>query len=126
MTPVMRPKKRLLFIGASLLLLVSPLISCSSTPPSKKPTETEMRQKLRQAGPVPGDVRLVNGIEYVYAHNNKYGISPDEPEYIWINKQYYTPGANEPPMSDAAWDKERKALLERLEKLEAEVKQNSR
>ncbi len=124
--PVMRHKKRLLLIGASLLLLVSPLISCSSTQTKPKPTEAEVRQKLREKGPVPGDVRLEKGIEYVYAHNSKYGFSPDEPEYVWVRKEYYTPGVNEPPVSDAAWEKERKELLERLEKLEAEAKQSGR
>jgi hypothetical protein len=99
-----------LFAGASLLLLVSILISCS-TP-------------VGQKGPVTGDVRLVNGVEYVYAHNPKFGVSPDEPEYVWVRKEYYSPGGNEPPMSNSAWEKERKELLERLEKLEAEVKQS--
>jgi len=127
MTPVMRHKKIPFFAGASLLLLASLLISCSMPIGQKGPADaakTEKGEKLRQAGPVPGDVRLENGVEYVYAHNSKFGYSPDEPEYVWIRKEYYSPGGNEPPMSDSSWEKERKALLERLEKLEAEVKQS--
>jgi hypothetical protein len=127
MTKVMRHKKIPFFAGASLLLLASLLISCSTPAGQKGPAnaaKTEKGEKLQQAGPIPGDVRIENGVEYVYAHNNRYGITPDEPEYAWIRKEYYAPGGNEPRLSNSAWEKERKELLERLEKLEAEVKQS--
>jgi hypothetical protein len=127
MTAFMSLKKIPLLAGASMLLLVSLLISCS-TPTGQKgapgEAKTEKGEKLREAGPVPGDVKLVNGVEYVYGHNFKFGANPDEPEYIWVRKEYYSPGSNEPPISNSAWEKERKELLERLEKLEAEVKQS--
>jgi hypothetical protein len=127
MTPVMRHKKIPFFAGASLLLLASLLISCSTPTGQKGPADaakTEKGERLRQAGPIPGDVRFENGVEYIYAHNNRYGITPDEPEHTWIRKEYYSPGGNEPRLSNTAWEKERKELLERLEKLEAEVKQS--
>ena len=84
MTAFMSLKKIPLLAGASMLLLVSLLISCSTPTGQKGPADaakTEKGEKLRQAGPVSGDVRLVNGVEYVYAHNPKFGVSPDEPEY---------------------------------------------
>jgi hypothetical protein len=127
MTAFMSLKKIPLLAGGSMLLLVSLLISCSTSTGQKGPADaakTEKGEKLRQAGPVSGDVRLVNGVEYVYAHNSKFGVTPDEPEYAWVRKEYYSPGANEPPLSNSVWEKERKELLERLEKLEAAVKQS--
>jgi len=116
-----------LFAGASLLLLASLLISCS-TPAGREgaanAAKTEKAEKLRQAGPAAGDVRLVNGVEYVYARNWKFGSTPDEPEYVWVPREYYSPGDQKPPAPNTAWEKERKDLLERLKKLEAEVGQS--
>jgi hypothetical protein len=130
MTTVMRHKKIPLFAGVSLLLLVSLLMSCSTPTGQKAPAaaaKTEKAEKIRQAGPAPGDVRLENGIEYVYGRNPKFGMGPDEPEHIWLRKEDYSPGRTGSGYvrTDPAAEKERKELLERLEKLEAEVKKQN-
>ncbi len=128
-SPVMGHKAIALFVGVLMLLLVLPLTSCSTPAGQKGPADaakTGSGEKVRQADPAPGDVRLVNGIEYIYGRNSKFGISPDEPEYVWISRENYSPGRNGGLTSkpDPAWENERKALLERLEKLEAEVKKS--
>ncbi len=127
-TPAMCHAKGALVAGVLMLLLVSLLISCSTPIGQKGPADaakTEKDDKIGQAGPSEGDVRLENGVEYIYSRNPKFGFSPDEPQHVWMRKEDYSPRRSESVGPDPAWEKERKALLERLEKLEAEFKKQN-
>ena len=115
-----------------VLLLVLVLVSCS-WPFGKKtqnaPAKSEKGELVGESDkPKPGDVRLVDGKEYIYAGNRKFGMSPDEPQYQWVPKDQYSPGvfdavANRVTGQSAADKKERAELQQRMAKLEAGLNQ---
>ncbi len=115
----------------ALLLLVF-LASCSIWPFSskksseadtKKTAKTDVSQASMDAKPQPGDVRVVDGVEYIYARNRRYMSTPYEPEYIWIRKDQYSPGLLESLKSAPATPtKEQKEMEQRIAKLEEDLK----
>jgi hypothetical protein len=115
-----------------ILLLVFSLASCSmpfkkkteapKEPPKTTTTDPKTGQKLEridEAQAKPGDVKVIDGIEYIYARNKRYMSTPDEPEYAWIRKDLYTPGIGE---AFSGSKKEREELEKRIAKLEADLK----
>jgi len=87
----------------------------------KARTEVD-RQDLR---PKLGDVKTVDGVEYIYGKNVRWPTMPGQPEYIWIRKDQYSSGLfdslNE-ALSNQAEDKKGIEELERrLDRLEEEV-----
>ncbi len=79
-----------------ILLLVCLLVSCS-IPFGKKKTpattaNTEKGQKIEDNKPKPGDIKMVDGVEYIYAKNRRFAQAPYEPEYVWVRKDQYSPG----------------------------------
>jgi hypothetical protein len=121
---------------ALLVLLVTlAFFSCSYLPfhektdtvakaDDKLPAKEEKGERLDQEEPKPGDIKVLDGIEYIYSRNKKYMLTPYEPEYVWIRKDQYTPGLGETVMSAVSGTskKERDELEARLAKLEAEYK----
>ncbi len=115
-----------------VLLIVLVLVSCS-WPFGKKtqnaPVTSEKGELVGQSDkPKPGDVRLVDGKEYIYAGNRKFGISPEEPQYKWVPKDEYAPGvfdsvAGRVTGQSAADKKERAELQQRMAKLESDLNQ---
>jgi hypothetical protein len=115
-----------------ILFLVFSVASCSM-PWSKKSetpkepvktttTDPKTGQKLEridEAQAKPGDVKVIDGIEYIYARNKRYMSTPDEPEYAWIRKDLYSPGLGE---ALTGGKKEREELEKRIAKLEADLK----
>jgi hypothetical protein len=72
-----------------------------------------------------GDIRVENGIEYMYARNRKFGSSPYEPEYMWVRKDEATPSMFESLAERLATTSDKKEIDElkkRIAKLEAELK----
>jgi hypothetical protein len=126
-----------------LMLLVLSLASCSYLPfgkkkdedPSKtgKKSDTASSQKKSARGdaeeikePQMGDIKVIDGIEYIYTRNRKYMLTPYEPPYVWVRKDQYTPGMGE-ALSFGIGDskqskKERDELEKRIAKLEEELK----
>ncbi len=113
-----------------VFLLVVLLASCSIWPFGKKtsvPVKTEKGEIVGQTDkPKPGDVRVVDGVEYIYARNRKFNISPDEPEYQWVPKDQYSPGvfdsvAGRTTGQGTADKQERAELQQRMAKLEADI-----
>ena len=110
---------RLVVILASLFL-----VSCSHTASmydngavgSRKKPETA--QKDREAEPQSGDIRVTDGVEYIYGKNPRYMVTPGEPFYVWMRRDQYTPGSVD---STGRPTKDLKKLEERLAKLEAEL-----
>jgi hypothetical protein len=115
--------------------LVLSLTSCSYIPfigkkdatvQQKKPQDAknaEKGEKVDQGEPKPGDIRVIDGVEYIYAHNRRFMLSPYEPENVWIRKDEYSPGMFESLSKGFAGDqKERKQLEDRIAKLEENLK----
>jgi hypothetical protein len=113
-----------------IILLVCALASCS-LPFGKKKAEqtsvkTEKGDRIQDNLPKSGDIKVVEGVEYIYAKNRKYMMAPYEPEYIWVRKDQYSPGLFE-TLTDkvaggSANKKEKEELEKRMAKLEADLK----
>jgi hypothetical protein len=78
--------------------------------------------------PKPGDVRLVDGKEYIYVANRKFGMSPEEPQYLWMPKDQYSPGIFDSVVGritgqSTAEKQERAELQQRMAKLETDLNQ---
>ena len=112
-----------------MLLLVA---SCSLWPFSskkspdaeeKKSTKAEEAQKQRLSDPKPGDINVVDGVEYIYAKNRRFMVDPGEPEYVWVRKDRYSPGLFDSLRSGSPVPtKEEKEMEARIAKLEEELK----
>jgi hypothetical protein len=74
--------------------------------------------------PKPGDIKLVDGVEYIYAQNRRYNSVSGEPQYVWYRKDQYSPGLFDTVKgSVSSTDKKERAELEkRLAKLESDQK----
>lgn len=126
-----------------LMLLVLSLASCSYLPfgkkkdedPSKtaKKSDTASSQKKSARGdaeeiqePQMGDIKVIDGIEYIYTRNRKYMLTPYEPPYVWVRKDQYGEGIGETLSfgigGSAQSKKERDELEKRIAKLEEELK----
>jgi len=126
-----------------LVLLVAFLASCSYLPwgkkkdedPSKTAKKTDSATQKKSvrgdaeevAEPQLGDIKVIDGVEYIYTRNRKYMLTPYEPPYVWIRKDQYTPGIGEALSfsiggSGGPSKKERDELEKRIAKLEEELK----
>ncbi len=112
-----------------ILLLVLVLMS-SCWPFSKKADKSPQAQKkatvgeqIEESTPKPGDIKLIDGVEYIFARNRRYMLNPYEPEYVWIRKDQYSPGFGEGMLArDNEAKKERTEMEKRIGKLEEELK----
>jgi len=127
-----------------IALLVVVLASCSYMPWSKKkdedPAKTAKKtdssstaQKKPARGepeemkePELGDIKVIDGVEYIYTRNRKYMLTPYEPPYVWVRKDQYAPGIGEALSFSVGGSgpskKERDELERRIAKLEEELK----
>jgi hypothetical protein len=82
------------FILFLVMLLVSSCWPFSKKGPAASQTQkkTASGEKIEGSAPKPGDIKVIDSVEYIYARNNRYMLSPYEPEYVWIRKDQYTPG----------------------------------
>jgi hypothetical protein len=73
------------------------LITCSHDSATKKKPIDESQEyaeaaiKARKTGPMEGDVRVMNGLEYIWGRNVKYMSNAAEPMNIWVRRDLYTP-----------------------------------
>jgi len=122
-----------------LILVVFSFFSCSSMPFAKNKTEPEAGNaekmdktpKTNKANPgervvesasKPGDIKAIDGVEYIYVSNRKFMLNSYEPEYVWERKDQHIPRLGEMLFSDKSSEKERKALENRISKLEEDLK----
>lgn len=112
-----------------MLFLSVSLVACGS--PFKKPPETPEQAlaeavEARKTGPLPGDVRVIDGTEWVYGRNVKYMSGPAEPLYVWMPRELYTPSLTDTMPGRVGYpvkrDKEMIELEERLARLEAKIR----
>ena len=99
--------------------------ACSGVGKEKLAEATAMPRKTEkvQEQPKPSDVKLINGVEYIYGRNRRWPTVQGEPEYVWIRKDQDSPGLLESlKQPSATEEKEREDLKRRIERLEAELK----
>jgi hypothetical protein len=91
-----------------ILLVGFLLVSCAHFPPE----------------PQKGDVRVIDGVEYVYGKNPRFMVTPQEPLYVWLRRDQYAPDTLDDFTFRAPIPTERQNELQaRIAKLEAELKQ---
>ena len=88
--PRLHEKKLSWLFKALILIPVALLLSCS-TPFSENKSmdstgKTEKGENILEAKPRPGDVKIINGVEFIYEKNARFGYAPEEPEYMWVRK----------------------------------------
>ena len=117
-------------------LIIASLSACSyipftkktdAPPPETKKTETavdkrtgQQMERIDDKAGKPGDIKVIDGIEYIYARNKRYMLTPDEPEYVWVRKDQYSPGLGEALLGGSK--KDREEMEKRIARLEAELK----
>jgi hypothetical protein len=69
-----------------------PVQEATPAPEVRKTPKTEDSKRPEEPKPELGDVREVNGIEYIYAKNKRYLTNPYEPMYVWIRINMDTSG----------------------------------
>jgi hypothetical protein len=113
------------------LFLTFFFVSCSSMPDvqekSTKISKTTVNEKevknLRQPEPQPGDIKVIDDVEFIYASNRRYMFTPYEPLYVWIKKEEYTPRMGENLLTrNPEEEKHLRELEERIKRLEDELK----
>jgi hypothetical protein len=120
------------------LFLVIGLASCSWMPfvgtsdkdaaqkksdAATKTADKQKGEKIQEAALKPGDIKVIDGVEYIYARNRKYMLTPYEPENVWIRKDLYSPGMFDGLTAGQSADpKEQKELEARIAKLEEDLK----
>lgn len=114
------------------MLLIFFLASCSYIPFTKKKSDApssaqtqkkeEKMEKIEEKEPKLGDIKVIDGVEYIYAKNRRYMLTPYEPENVWIRKDQYSPGIVDSMLAGGMGKKEREDLEKRLAKLEEELK----
>ena len=87
-----------------------------------KQAQTQKSARIGEDTPKPGDIKVIDGVEYIYARNRKFMFTPYEPEYIWIRKDQYTPGPGENLLTKGPSTKEQQEMEKRLAKIEEEMK----
>lgn len=122
-----------------VLFLVLGLASCSWMPfvgkksdkdaaqkksdAATKTADKQKGEKVEEVAPKPGDIKVIDGVEYIYARNKKYMLTPYEPENVWIRKDLYSPGVFDSLFAGRSADpKEQKEIEARIAKLEEELK----
>jgi hypothetical protein len=114
------------------LIIVTLTASCSMWPFSKKQdaaagkapqAKGEKLEKLDEgAAAKPGDVKVIDGVEYIYASNRRYMLTMNEPEYVWIRKDQYSPRVGENLLTGGPAKKEREETEKRISKLEQDLR----
>jgi hypothetical protein len=118
-----------------LILVALSLVSCSSNPfaskkdtastttsPDSKPTQAQQAARVGEDKPSPGDIKVIDGVEYIYARNRRFMFTPYEPEYTWIRKDQYVAGPGENILTKGPSTKEQQELEKRLAKIEEDMK----
>jgi hypothetical protein len=111
-------------------IIVMLTASCSMWPFSKKkdaaagkvPDKGEKLESLEAGTAKPGDVKVIDGVEYIYASNRRYMLTMNEPEYVWIRKDQYSPRIGENILTGGPAKKEREDTEKRISKLEQDLR----
>lgn len=121
-----------------ILLAAIVVSSCSYMPFTKKKDDaakTEQKKSDQKQAvniddvkdPKPGDIKVIDGVEYIYTRNRKFMFTPYEPENVWIRKDQYSPGLLESVIATATVGskKEKTAMEQRIARLEEELKKKN-
>ena len=109
-----------------IFLTLSILPSCASTQNQESRAAVEKARAEAAPQPKEGDVRTVEGVEYIYGKNVRWMSMPGEPEYVWVRKDQYVPrllDSFNKALSERDEDRSKtEELKRRLDQLEAEIK----
>jgi hypothetical protein len=109
------------------VLLLSINLSCAVAPQQEGSQSTgKVRPDVASvAQPKPGDLKTVDGVEYIYGKNVRWPTMPYEPEYVWVRRDQYASRLFDSlteALSNRADDrKEIEELQRRIERLEKEI-----
>ena len=120
----------ILFLAATISFILQLPALYQKKDDEQRPKKTVQKKvDIEEAKePKPGDIKVIDGIEYIYARNRRYRLERNEPENVWIRKDQYSPGILRIHDSTDALGpskKERTAMEERIAKLEAELKKRN-
>ncbi len=119
-----RPAGPTYFIPIAFLAVMAFLCAACSIPLEDKSTTDAVKpvkgEVVQETDVKPGDIKVVDGVEYIYARNMKFQFTPYEPEYMWVRKDRYEPGAWESMMLERR--RANDELEARMAKLEARVR----
>jgi hypothetical protein len=118
------------------LLIILPIavitVACSMPFTSKKAPDVSQNTTNKErvdvgSEPKPGDIKIIEGTEYIYAKNRRYLTTSYEPEYIWYRKDQYSPSLFDSIREGFSGDskKEKEKLEQRLAKLEDDLRKKN-
>jgi len=120
-----RTVRRIACMPPMAVLLLS-IVTCCALPPrqenSADPGKAHADAGARVRLPQPGDLKTVEGVEYIYGKNVRWPTMPGEPEYVWVRKDQYGSRAFDSLRDALADKKEMEELTGRIERLEREIK----
>ena len=108
-------------LGFLSLLVIMTTSEARALKTGDKATGTDKADGLLDSAPQPGDTKVVDGVEYIYGSNKRYMFTPQEPQYIWVRKDQYSPRLGENLFSGGASKKENDELEKRIAKLENDL-----
>jgi uncharacterized protein YpmB len=125
----LRTVRRIACIPLGAVLLLS-IVTCCALPlrqeSSADPGKAQGEANARDRKPQYGDLKIVDGVEYIYGKNVRWPTMPMEPEYVWVRKDQYASRAFDSlldALSERSDDKkEIEELTGRIERLEREIK----
>ena len=113
----------IIFMGSCSVFSKKKTDSPAQKPAAKADKKIDGMEKIEESSPKPGDIKVIDGIDYIYTSNRKYMLTPYEPEYVWVRKDQYTPRLGESLTSGGtAGKKEREEMEKRIAKLEEDLK----
>lgn len=119
-------KKCMVIVAAGISIS---LLSCATQPGngtlSSARAGTASKGEKVEPAPQPGDVKIVDGTEYIYTRNVRFMTTPYEPEYMWVRKADYVPGAVNTLKGTKVEKDELAPLKKRIEMLEEELRKQS-
>ncbi len=125
----LRTVGRIACIPLAAVFLLS-IVTCCALPARQEgsagPGKAGSEANARDRKPQYGDLKTVDGVEYIYGKNVRWPTLPGEPEYVWVRKDQYASRAFDSLMdalSERSDDKkEIEELTGRIERLEREIK----
>jgi hypothetical protein len=110
----------------ALSIFLLPLILPSCALVHRQGDGTAAKETDAERNPRPGDLKTVDGAEYIYGSNRRFPTVPGEPEYVWVRRDQYSPrlfdSLGEALVNPSQDRGEMEDLERRISKLEEEIK----
>jgi hypothetical protein len=110
----------------ALSVVLLPLILPSCALVHRQGDGTAAKEADAERNPRPGDLKMVDGVEYIYGSNRRFPTVPGEPEYVWVRRDQYSPRPFDTlgeALANPSRDRgEMEELERRISRLEEELK----